>query len=372
MNKLILVILIMSGLQAYAGNDGGGGGIICFTSGKCITLAEAGLRVSSNPSALEEKGSAFKIPTPPEPPAVSEEILREVRNIIRLLPATPVGMFWFSPYNFYAGKYVRVNINNEKKFKKAKAEYAKILKSNGFQQEGFTLAAFTGQEGYGEMKTYLLPDFYRLNTHSQALILIHEAVVWKTSDARSKEFSPVKFALEFDALVLDILKGKSLDINYLTYMHETLEQSGWASRYYFLSPLLRRAYQKSIVEGQRYKLSDYDKGKDIYFNLLNNEDSYRLYKKNPDLWKILASEGVVFMRIQPLEYKCLKFDDDAILLNFDASKFCEGTEDGLYWTGAYILKCEKSIASIHSEVQYFTAGEKIVNPYSKSYCSNAY
>lgn len=166
MKILILAILLVSSLQAFAGsenkapgNDGGGGGVL-KREGIYLTFGSAGLKVKVGaPQGLES------IP--------NLNLLRDV------LLATQRGI-----PDFYLGQLLDAILPSEKRryfainknqledgtYKKLIEEYASLLK-NQVDPNNLDLAAITIKED-----TFLLPPFFQLKPAEQAAILFHESL----------------------------------------------------------------------------------------------------------------------------------------------------------------------------------------------------
>ena len=178
-NLLLLAALTSTGL-AMAGREGGGGGGIC-TPKKCLTLAEAGLRINTRLTNNFSIGTAQK---------------KDIETIMNSLPDTidvDKGIF----LRKVMGKsktFVVVEDGNSVRFENFKKEYAEILQSEGMSSKNFELLAATEKEN-----TYILPGFERLSLRGKSLLLIHEALI--------REYgASVLQALKFDGELLDFIK----------------------------------------------------------------------------------------------------------------------------------------------------------------------
>lgn len=327
MKKLILTILIMSGVQAYAGNDGGGGGVICITSEKCITLAEAGLRIKADGAS----------PAAPQRPALSLEVVKEVEAIINALPLHfEVRSALEKITNVPVTAYRAVEYIDDKNFKKIKEEYYKILSENNFPSSDLEIAAVSDFE-----TTYLLPEFYKLSLRSQALTTIHEAVVRKTGS--------VLKALELDGYIVDALNGKQNSYE-LTRSIVGIGYDNLSSTVKYVVASYIRDQQTNF--GKKYKLSpnlmsELSNGVDLKEDLyISNE----LYDQYPDLWKVLLTSGVNDLRVsrydRPVTPNYIKqfssfkqYSDDEVLrmngfIGRRDMEYCKNIEDGTYISGS--------------------------------------
>ena len=329
MKKLVLTILIMSGMPAYAGNDGGGGGMLCKDINNCMTLAEAGLRIKTEPDSASA----------PKKPAVSYEVMQEMDSIINGLPVSEdVKQMLKYRVDLPITSYESVEYYDAKKFKKIVEEYTQILSENKFPDSNLTIAAISNYE-----KTYLLPEFLKLNTHSQALMLIHEGVVRTTGSVRK--------ALELDGHIVDALNGAQNSYG-LTRSIVGLGYDNLKSSVKYVVASYIRDQQTNF--GKKYKLSsqivnELDGGVDLKEDLyISNE----LYNQYPDLWKVLITSGVNYLRISrsdrpvfPDEIKKYNHsnplnqysDDEALIMNGFIDKkdigFCKNIEAGTYLSG---------------------------------------
>jgi hypothetical protein len=174
--NLVLGLLIFSSLS-YAGNEGGGGGGIC-TPKRCMTLAQAGLRID------EKKTNDFEL---------EQVVVDEVVKIVGGMP------FLFQKESFYRSviggtkTFIIASQENVKSFQNFKSEYLDILNSSGTDTKSFQLLAVSK-----DSITYLLPGFDLLDTRGKALILVHESLI---RDFRANVIQ----ALTFDGYFFDYL-----------------------------------------------------------------------------------------------------------------------------------------------------------------------
>lgn len=184
----LLAVLSMSSVYGAGGESGGGGGGIC-TPKKCMTLAQAGLRIDETRTAYFE---------------LDQEVIDEAKKIIN-----SINVLGFNKGSFLSGivgskeTYKIVNENEVKKFAKFKKEYLALMKENSADAQGFELLAVS--QGYS--RTYLLPGFDRLDVRGKALLLIHEVLVKRLNINGKGSLKTIKDVLQFDGVLIDYLKS---------------------------------------------------------------------------------------------------------------------------------------------------------------------
>ena len=171
-------LLAYSTLGFGGGANGGGGGGLCFNE-KCLTLAQAGLRIN------KEKTKIFELEQP---------VIEEMVSLIGKIPANINVKSFMTTAVSYSETFV-IAEGSGRNFERFKKEYLKILKDNSFNTEKFELLAISQ-----DRKTYLLPGFEKLDTRGKALLLIHESLI------RNYNASVID-ALTFDGLFLDYLNA---------------------------------------------------------------------------------------------------------------------------------------------------------------------
>lgn len=170
------------GAQSRRGAEsGGGGGGVC-TATRCMTLAQAGLRIDL------EKTNEFRI---------SDEVIAEIMTILKKLP---VSFEYTSDHQdffrkTYTSTFVVVGEKETRAFRKFKQEYFSILASTEMDSRSFQLLAVSKDH-----KTYILPGFELLDTRGKALLLIHEALIRDYG-------ASVAQALAFDGKLMDYLNA---------------------------------------------------------------------------------------------------------------------------------------------------------------------
>lgn len=335
MKKLILTALTVLTFNAKAGNDVGGGGVLCLAQDKCITLAEAGLRIKQE--AITAAG--------PQKPVVSQEVMDEINVIKSLMPKFPGKLqnsFWdfmnVSPHSF-----VRVESFDPVKFKKVKAEYAKILAENSFPIDSVEIAAVSEPK-----MTYLLPEYDKLNTRSKALFIIHECVV-----RASGSFA---VALEMDGYIQDALNGDKRTYNLVKTIFKMRVTVGdrWAENNIVLASFVRSKMQT----GQKFKLNNSlikksINGASFKDDLYTSNDIYNAY---PELWNEINSLGIntifTYINIDSGYDGCANDEARCVghgLIEASDLGFCTSTPDGVYLTGNVndnnmtVIQCKKNL-----------------------------
>lgn len=177
----LLACLAVSPVFA-GGESGGGGGGICYNTGKCVTLAQAGLRLSSPQEQMKQE---FDDKVVEYMGKISKKLSRDgLSNITKDV--------WGTDQTF-----VYVSEQDSAKFEEFKKDYVSILSQNGFDVSKLNLFAVSSAR-----TTYILPAFASLDTQGKSLILIHEAAM---REVGPKNLSSI---LEFDGILIDYLSGK--------------------------------------------------------------------------------------------------------------------------------------------------------------------
>lgn len=286
--KQILNFALILGLNfsvaAMAGDDRGGGGGICVND-KCITVPEAGFRIAPEQEHLEA----------PIVPAATFNDIRTIFQSIQFDKITGSEEEYIGRALAYPSIFVRVRGYNEQKFGQYKEEYLKLLKANGMSTEGFALLAVSAKDEDGNTKTYLLPEFYKANTRTQALTLIHES--------RIRGGMSVQNALYLDGKILDFLQGKisRIVLIYELYYRVGVKPgaSGWSATIeqepeHALAALLdlmesRNEYFDFSVE------SNGELGVSMYDSLTNAN----IYERYPQMWALFKEKKVRSFTVNP-------------------------------------------------------------------------
>ncbi len=229
---------LLSAMQAFAiSRSGNGGGGFCYDNGKCVTLAEAGLRI------------------PLEIPLfmISQETESEVKRILSFLPLSASSVQ--ERTKIAVGErdtFVPVQKQSERKFRDIVDRYKEMIKTYApnLPLDRFELFAVSDQNA---PKTYLLPAFFDLNPTRQALVLIHEANVRGFSSAA------VPYAIQYDGILYDYFtkseKADSLTFSLIDY-NRWVAQGGRDSLSSFqLFETLNSYFAAKI--GRRMRVSDY-------------------------------------------------------------------------------------------------------------------
>ncbi len=179
---LFMSMFSASHALAISGSGNGGGGF-CYAPGKCVTLAEAGLRIPVDIPLF----------------MISEETEAEIRRILSMSPASASYIDKMTK-RALGDRDTFISIQNEGKnaFRDVLDGYRKLIKTYApnLPEDRFELYAVSDQN---TEKTYLLPAFFELSPTRQALILIHEANV------RGFSSSTIPYAVQLDGILYDFL-----------------------------------------------------------------------------------------------------------------------------------------------------------------------
>lgn len=178
---------------------GNGGGGVCIAS-NCITLSEAGLKITS---PIEEYYQ------------LSTNTVKAIKNLTDRLP---LGDFKEYIVNLTIGTgqtFKVLNVADPLKLEVIRQRYAKVLAQYlpETNMADVQIFAFSGYCNFdrpysSEYCTYLLPEFFKLNSDQQAKILIHETNV--RNEIKAEKFISV---LELDGLMEDLLADTTLIID---------------------------------------------------------------------------------------------------------------------------------------------------------------
>lgn len=158
MKKLILTLMIFTSFQSFAGQDGGGGGVI-KRDGMYLTFGSAGMKVKLSAALQLEQ-----IP--------SLNLLLSVLDAQILLPAEFRGQFLQATLPSDLRRYFKIDQSqlNSETYARLIREYSKLW-GGQVDPKNLDIAAITvGQD------TFLLPPFYHLKAVEQAAILFHESL----------------------------------------------------------------------------------------------------------------------------------------------------------------------------------------------------
>ncbi len=249
MRNIFIIMVLFLSVPCFAGTDGHGGGGFCFDTGTCITLAESGFRIQD--SVTYDK------------PPVTMDIFNEMARVVNSLPIDSLQRNIFIKKSIgNAGIYKKILSYNEETLKKIKAEYIKILTDHNMSSENLVIYALSNSD-----TTYLLPEFYKLNLRSQALILIHESVV--------RDSGSILKALKLDGAILDALNGQDKT-------QEIIE--GIVQKSEVPDLLFKNYIQKYLASGKKYlrfvELSPSGEP------CLSAMDESNLYNRYNDVWRI--------------------------------------------------------------------------------------
>lgn len=194
----LLACLAVSPVFA-GGESGGGGGGICYNNGKCVTLAQAGLRID------ETQTSYFEL---------EQAIVDDIKYIVNSIKVDFNKNALISDAIGIKETFSVVSPRETKRFDKFKKDYLSILSQQTMDTSGFDLLAVSTTQSW-PAKTYLLPGYEKLDVRGKALLLIHEANIRRLRIGSKTSQKSLKDVLKFDGVLLDALKaneeGQSFD-----------------------------------------------------------------------------------------------------------------------------------------------------------------
>jgi hypothetical protein len=159
MKKLILTIMMLASIQTYAGQDGGGGGVI-KRDGMYLTFGSAGMKVKlSAPQGLQQIPSLDLLISVLDSTQGGAPDSLQGKLIDAALPSDVRRYFRIDSSQLDSNVYANLI-----------AEYAKLLNGQ-IDPSNLDLAAITINRD-----TYLLPPFFQLKSAEQAAILFHESI----------------------------------------------------------------------------------------------------------------------------------------------------------------------------------------------------
>lgn len=195
---------------ARGGETGGGGGLI-VKNGKVETLPEAGI--------ILERASDLSPASADEIYSISSSAKSELRKVIALFPFDDQTQQEFvSKILRSRGTFLSRSNVDSKEYQEIASDYAATLKAYGYNldRSAFDLAAVS-KSG----KTYILPNFDRLNPQQQAMILIHEFFMRESAQDSaawdSPRLSPEQLlprVLEFDGQLYKLLQSSSTNSDF--------------------------------------------------------------------------------------------------------------------------------------------------------------
>jgi hypothetical protein len=156
MKKLILTIMMLASIQTYAGQDGGGGGVI-KRDGMYLTFGSAKVKVGY--LGMQQVPGL-------------DLLISVLEANHRGIPAEFQGLLLNAVLPSNERRYFKIDQSqlNIATYTKLIAEYSKLLK-NQIDPNALDLAAITIQND-----TFLLPPFFQLKPAEQAAILFHESI----------------------------------------------------------------------------------------------------------------------------------------------------------------------------------------------------
>ena len=157
MKKIILTIMMLASFQGFAGQDGGGGGVI-KRDGQYLTFGSAKVKLSSPQGIENVPGLELLLNVlDASKSGIPEQFHGQLVNA--LLPSEERRYFRIDQSQLSSQTYARLI-----------AEYSKLWKGQ-IDPSNLELAAITVAQD-----TFLLPPFFRLNQTEQAAILFHESI----------------------------------------------------------------------------------------------------------------------------------------------------------------------------------------------------
>lgn len=298
-----------------AGREGGGQGVICL--GRCMTLAEAGLRIPNSPMAGN--------PQVPKTPIISEELYEEYDKTYQYIVSklSVFEMLALKPHEA-VNQFVAVEVDDPTKYDRIKREYMDLLGATRFPTEGFSLSAVSNAK-----VTYVLPEFTdetRTTRRTKVLTMFHERL-WRLyfqSQNLQKRYTTrqmLERILSIDIGVLKLLQGDPSDAPALTSallpfspapLNQTafwvieanlLARSGGVAGFQAAVPLTPEL-EKALGIG-RYTLPNYDSVQDYesinFWTAINRE--------LPQLARMLDAVGVRKLSVAA-SGQFLKWDDE--------------------------------------------------------------
>lgn len=207
LNKKLFFGLILTSLLSLApahardgGETGGGGGGIKIGD-KVYTMAQAGLQFPKDPEPFyvdfESIDKATEILKSLEKHC-PKEYLQNIKCIAK--PADINKRILFNRH-----EYKKVEVADAQLFERLKAEYQKYV-SQLPVRGSFVLPAYTEDK-----ITYLFPDFFKADTQTQAIYLIHEALFYNydIEGLFASEALSLEQVLKIEVAIVGILKNEN-------------------------------------------------------------------------------------------------------------------------------------------------------------------
>lgn len=198
---LMMGLLFATNLFASGERGGNGGGGFCYDNGKCVTLAEAGLRIPRGEINL------FML---------SEEVEAEIKRIVAILPLSEANKRGLVKNAIgERNTFMPIEQSDVKKYKKVLKSYQQLIRQYAprLPSDEFVLYAVSEQQS---SRTYLLPTFFDLGLQQQALLLLHEANV------RNRPSGVITTAIQWDGMVDDFLNHPEVasPVSFMVTHHE--------------------------------------------------------------------------------------------------------------------------------------------------------
>lgn len=299
---LMMGLLFTTTLFAAGERGGNGGGGFCYDNGKCVTLAEAGLRIPRGEINL------FMI---------SEEIEVEIKRIVSILPLSQVQKKALVKNAVgERNTFMPIEQSDAKKYKKILKSYQQLIRQYAprLPSDEFVLYAVSEQEA---SRTYLLPSFFDLGLQQQALLLLHEANV------RNRPSGVITTAIQWDGMVDDFLHhpDEASTVNFLVTHHEL--NFSESDDDFELFRNLNTYFSKEI--GRPMRLSDYCDYEPLWPNFcgVSREAAFKGQKNiNSQFAKLFYEMALSITKVYGAEY----LSAEPLLTEQQMKSACIGSE----------------------------------------------
>ena len=296
----------LNGFTAEGGNSGGGGGGLCIGK-KCITLAEAGFRLSEKRTPIKD-------------PVISSKTFQRADEIIRLIGFKNTKLLEDFILEVIASPHVfeKVIQYDNRSLKKIRKEYLALIEESGLSKENFKVLAYSNRE-----KTYLMPEFYAADTNSQALTLIHEAIVRATGSFTT--------ALRLDGHIQDMLESKSVEMAQIVSI--LTKATG------IFSPKISSRNKKELILGA-YIQEENGHGRSLALNLMTYREIFidledsradsELAERYPKFHSLLLQNKISAIIPERLLYDHKEMNEPILCKSITCSRFKTDYENPYY------------------------------------------
>lgn len=363
MRKLLVVLLAILPSLSHGSTDiGGGGGAFCINE-KCITVAEAGFRLVPPTDQMSR-------------PALTMELIQEVVRVIQALPIDD-DLQSMLQKNVLAttDNFLRADSYDERAIKKYKKEYETILRKYSISNKGLKIVALsTKSRNASESRTYLLPEFYSdFNIRSQALFLIHEAMIRATGNledallldgATLDSLSPdpkqwdlvnlskmiilmndnKKLYIDEDVAGISFLFDRPSHFEFVHYVYQEEIRNNQMlnvdGAFLFPTTSLRPYFPQSLMyyHSGDHRYSHYINYSWADLSFKDNTVNIALYNKLPELWQIFTNGNVKNLEYElySREFSCPETREcsDEAIKSLNAK--CEVASNGEYLTAQVV------------------------------------